>query len=156
MDAEKPRRRWWRRKRAWAAVLLWLAASYPLSLGPALYSLYRGWVSPETFDAAYWPMFWGEPAWGGPVPWWPEWYREEYIGRFEVAGMKARDAEPAWQEMEREMEAEFEAGRRKREAEANTFALQTDPPSPTRSWDTTRGRIGKPEDLVSKPARKEP
>ena len=41
MTAPPPRCPWHRRKRAWAARLLWLAVAYPLSVGPVMYVYYR-------------------------------------------------------------------------------------------------------------------
>ena len=50
------RRPLWRKKRWWAAGLLWLAASYPPSVGPADYAAERGWLPAAARDAAYAPM----------------------------------------------------------------------------------------------------
>jgi hypothetical protein len=45
MDDDKPTRRWCRKKRWWAALVLWLLLAYPLGLGPAWYAGVRGWIS---------------------------------------------------------------------------------------------------------------
>lgn len=51
------RRPWWRTKRSCAAVLtIWLLVAYPLSSGPVVYLVGRGWVSPDTFNAIYLPV----------------------------------------------------------------------------------------------------
>jgi hypothetical protein len=47
-----PKKHGWRRKRTWAALLLWLAVAYPLSLGPFMYAFYRGWVPDAVLPAA--------------------------------------------------------------------------------------------------------
>lgn len=46
MDADKPRCRWYRKKRWWAA-LLWLPVAYAIGYGPLVYAFGRGWVSPS-------------------------------------------------------------------------------------------------------------
>ena len=38
------RRDWWKRKRRWAAVAVWLIAAYPLSLGPMIWLYDRGYL----------------------------------------------------------------------------------------------------------------
>jgi len=43
--SEKSRRRWWKKKRTWAAAL-WLAVAYPLSCGPATWAGVEGVVPP--------------------------------------------------------------------------------------------------------------
>ena len=53
---EKPKRKWWRKKRWRAALLLWLAVGYPASLGPASYAYARGWLARETAYAPFWPL----------------------------------------------------------------------------------------------------
>jgi hypothetical protein len=55
MDADKPRRRWFQKKKWWAAAALGLLALYPLSHGPYTYVLARQWVgkggiSPVLYD----------------------------------------------------------------------------------------------------------
>ena len=53
------RRPRWRKKRWWAAGLLWLPVAYSLSLGPASYAVGRGWMSPAVrtaSDAFYAPL----------------------------------------------------------------------------------------------------
>jgi hypothetical protein len=50
VDAEpKPKKRWWRPRPWWLAVLFWLIALDQLSWGPALYCRRRGWISPAAF-----------------------------------------------------------------------------------------------------------
>ena len=49
--ASQPRRPFWKKKRCWAALALWLALAYPLSVGPANYAAARGWL-PEAWVAA--------------------------------------------------------------------------------------------------------
>lgn len=46
LDAETPRRRWWRKRRSWAAAGVLLLAGYPASFGPACYAYGRGWLPP--------------------------------------------------------------------------------------------------------------
>lgn len=51
------RRPWWRTKRSWAAALtIWLLVGYPLSSGPVVYLVGRGWLSPDAFNIAYLPV----------------------------------------------------------------------------------------------------
>ena len=52
----RPKRPWWRRKRTWAALALWLLLTYPLSMGPASYAVRRRWVSIQAYRAVYWPV----------------------------------------------------------------------------------------------------
>lgn len=54
---EKPKRRWYRKKRWWAAGLLWLALPqlYVLSAGPLMYVNARGWWE--------FPMDYCDPLW---------------------------------------------------------------------------------------------
>ena len=52
----EPKRPWWRKKRWWAATLLWLAVGYPLLLGPLTYAHFRGWVSAGAVLAAHEPV----------------------------------------------------------------------------------------------------
>lgn len=56
MDADKPKRPWYRRKRAWAALVLWLVVAYPLSRGPAEYASVRGWLPPSYAQAFFGPL----------------------------------------------------------------------------------------------------
>lgn len=42
--SEPARRPWWKRKRWWAAGALWLLVAYPLSVGPVVYAVGRGWA----------------------------------------------------------------------------------------------------------------
>ena len=51
-----PRRPWWKKKRTWAAVTLWLVVAYPLSAGPAQLAVARGWVSVREYLAFYAPL----------------------------------------------------------------------------------------------------
>jgi hypothetical protein len=39
-----------------AALVLWLLVAYPLSAGPVVYLVGRGWVSPDVFNAVYLPV----------------------------------------------------------------------------------------------------
>lgn len=56
MEGE-PKRPWWRRKRVWAAGLLWcLLAGYPLGAWPVGYAIGRGWL-PDAAVRLYRPMF---------------------------------------------------------------------------------------------------
>lgn len=41
------RRPWWKWKRWWAAVVVWLLVAYPASLGPVFYLFGRGAISGE-------------------------------------------------------------------------------------------------------------
>ncbi|HEX6986979.1 MAG TPA: hypothetical protein VF170_16495 [Planctomycetaceae bacterium] len=52
----QPGRRWWRKKRWVATLLLWMLATYLLSVGPARYAAARGWISPTTVDAYFQPV----------------------------------------------------------------------------------------------------
>lgn len=54
---ETPKRPW--RKKWWqaAALTLWLVAAYPLSAGPAVYAVMRGWLPGQTFQAVYGPVW---------------------------------------------------------------------------------------------------
>ena len=52
----EPRRPRWRRKRWAAALLLWLAAAYPLSLWPVAYAVSRGWLPVARLKAVYAPV----------------------------------------------------------------------------------------------------
>jgi hypothetical protein len=67
MDADKPRRAWYRGKRTWAALALWLLVAYPLSIGPAEYCVERGWLagSAASYRA---PAFRLLPRYGEPPP----------------------------------------------------------------------------------------
>ena len=49
---EKPKRTWWRKKRWRVVIAAWLLlpVAFPLSIGPALYCLHRGWIPGEGFD----------------------------------------------------------------------------------------------------------
>ena len=49
----EPKRRWWRKKRVWAAALPAFLAAYIASSGPAAYSIGRGWIAPNTYRSAY-------------------------------------------------------------------------------------------------------
>lgn len=67
MEADKPRRPLYRRKRAWAAAAVWLVVGYELGVGPAAYCVRRGWLSPQVvFDRLYaYPLLpdsWGEAS----------------------------------------------------------------------------------------------
>jgi hypothetical protein len=69
------RPRYWRKK-IWAAAALWLAACYPLSVGPACYGRNRGWLGPD-FWKIYVPImraFDGVPGVGASydayIHWW--------------------------------------------------------------------------------------
>lgn len=55
MDQPKPRGPWWRKKRWWAAAVLWIIAAYPLSFGPVFYARGAGWISQEATAAYYRP-----------------------------------------------------------------------------------------------------
>jgi len=60
-----PRRPWWKRKRTWAALALFWAATYELGYGPAVYCVRRGWLPRGfVFDLLYpfprMPHAWGE------------------------------------------------------------------------------------------------
>jgi hypothetical protein len=56
---EPPGRPWWRRKWVWAALALWLAVAYPLSLGPVAYLVGRGWITKTQATAVYAPIIYG-------------------------------------------------------------------------------------------------
>jgi len=56
VTAPPPRRPWWKRKRTWAAVALWLVVGYPLSMGPVAYCVGRGWVADATVEPFYSPI----------------------------------------------------------------------------------------------------
>lgn len=56
MGENRPKRRWYRKKRWWAAALLWLALSYPACRGPVAYAAARGWFSRSAADAFYVPL----------------------------------------------------------------------------------------------------
>ena len=47
---EKPKRPRWRKKRWWAAGLLWLAVAWLLGSGPVGYAVSRRWIPGEAFD----------------------------------------------------------------------------------------------------------
>ena len=47
---------WWKRKRWWAAAVLVLLAAYPASVGPAMYAMWRDWISREAFRGWYGPV----------------------------------------------------------------------------------------------------
>ena len=70
-------RPWWKKKRSAAALALWLAVAYPLSVGPALYAAIRGWVPFGVYDAYARPALLGlhNPA-GRAVGFWDsyEWW----------------------------------------------------------------------------------
>ena len=53
---DAPGRPWWKRKRWGAAGLLWLALSYPVSIGPAGYLSIWGVISYDTYNAIYRPL----------------------------------------------------------------------------------------------------
>ncbi|HEX6986030.1 MAG TPA: hypothetical protein VF170_11680 [Planctomycetaceae bacterium] len=54
----KPRRLWWKKKRWWAAGVLWLALSLPLLCGPLRYAVIRGWLPKSAESAFVWPGLW--------------------------------------------------------------------------------------------------
>ena len=56
MTAPPPRLAWWRRKRTWVGLLLWLAVAFPISWGPISYGVARGWL-PHTADMPFFPLF---------------------------------------------------------------------------------------------------
>lgn len=56
MDDPRPPCRWWRKKRWTAALLLWLAAAYPLSFGPLGYLHHRGWAPARYWIFLYRPL----------------------------------------------------------------------------------------------------
>lgn len=68
MPSPSPRRPWYRRKRAWAALAMWLLLPvlYPLSYGPYFYCRGRRWVTRETV-AFYAPIERAVPAVWGPI-----------------------------------------------------------------------------------------
>ena len=76
MTAPPPRRPWWRRKRTWAALALWLVVAYPLTAGPVLYGVWRGWpvgVMWNLFDPLARPSFTDGPlgeTYGRYLLWW--------------------------------------------------------------------------------------
>lgn len=45
-----------RRRNRVLAALAWLLAAYPLSVGPAVYAVERGWVPPVTLTYSYFPI----------------------------------------------------------------------------------------------------
>jgi hypothetical protein len=63
MDADKPRRRWYLKKRWLAVIALWLALPvlYPLSLWPVTYISARGWWHPP--EGLYRPISWATFRW---------------------------------------------------------------------------------------------
>lgn len=68
MSEPQPKRRWWRKKTLWAAVVLLLPLFvYPLSIGPLCYAASRGWLAGGPYYAPYRPIFW--LAERGPEPW---------------------------------------------------------------------------------------
>lgn len=73
---EKPKRSWWRKKRWWAAGLLWLSVAYVLSAGPVRYAVARGWMPDASFHTFYRPVWkvalrWRlHNAWGAYHSWW--------------------------------------------------------------------------------------
>ena len=68
MTAPPPRRPWWRRKRMWAAVAVWLALPvlYVLADGPVGYCVARGWIPTGAWTAAYGPAWRLAIGCGGP------------------------------------------------------------------------------------------
>ena len=56
MTGPPPRRPWWKKKRTWAAIALWVVAGYPLLLGPLTYVHFRGWVPAGTVLVAHEPV----------------------------------------------------------------------------------------------------
>ena len=54
---ETPKRRWYRKKRWWAAAAVWLVIAYPVSLGPACYAVGRGWVGQHSVGLVYDPIY---------------------------------------------------------------------------------------------------
>ena len=63
MTAPPPRRPWWKKKRTWAAMSLWLVAVYPYTVGPVQYAAQRDWLSPWAWDVVrvvYAPI---DPLW---------------------------------------------------------------------------------------------
>lgn len=55
MDEPTPTRAWWKRKRWWAVLLLWLAVGYPAAYGPVGYAVCRGWIG-ERFYRPFGPI----------------------------------------------------------------------------------------------------
>lgn len=47
---------WWKKKRWGAALALWLAVAYPLSLGPIAYMVGRGWLPVAQIQGVYAPL----------------------------------------------------------------------------------------------------
>jgi hypothetical protein len=59
MDADNPKKPWWRRKRTGALAALWLFVSYFAAVGAACYGHARGWLRVEavnTFAAPAWAV----------------------------------------------------------------------------------------------------
>jgi hypothetical protein len=53
VTAPPPRRPWWKRKRWWAPLALWLTLGYPFAVGPTGYAYHRGWISYLSWARAY-------------------------------------------------------------------------------------------------------
>lgn len=53
---------WHRRKLAWAALALWLAVTYPLSLWPVAYGVGRGWYPAAPAWIPYAPLLFAADA----------------------------------------------------------------------------------------------
>jgi len=76
--SETPKRKWYRKKRWWAALLA-VGLAYPLSAGPFMWAWLNGYVPPETL-ACYRPVVKGEhgprtwpgvgPYYAGYLDWW--------------------------------------------------------------------------------------
>jgi hypothetical protein len=65
----QPKRTWYRRKRTWAAIALWLVIAYPLSVGPAFYGMGRGWLPIKQTSALYGPSYFAASALGYEIAW---------------------------------------------------------------------------------------
>lgn len=68
MAEAETKRPWYRRKRWWAAGLLWLAIAYPLSAGPAGYAVGRLWLDVDLVSALYRPVLPDEILYEGGGP----------------------------------------------------------------------------------------
>jgi hypothetical protein len=68
------KRPWYRRKRVWAVVALWLLVAYPVSEGPACYAARRDWITADACFRLYAPMLRNVPD-----EWFDGYHRREYV-----------------------------------------------------------------------------
>ena len=52
---DEPKQPWWRKKRWWAAGLIWLVVAYAVGYGPLVYAVSRQWLTSPVAAALFIP-----------------------------------------------------------------------------------------------------